>query len=439
MGLKRVLGFKSVLLITINAIIGSGVFFLPAIGAGISGNASLFSWILLSVFTVYTAYCFGELVSMFPNAGGIYEFCKQTYGRFTSFIIGWISWLVGNITAAMLVVGGIDYLLPVDQFLPQQLFYVSLLKTVISLIIVLIFNYFAFRGMKMSAGLLVTFAVITLSLVFFLIIPSIPHIKFANFSHILEFGSFLETITLLFVTIFFISETFFGHESVCFLAEEIKNPKVVLPKALVQGTYAIIVIVLTLVIASLGVIPAKEFGQLNAPYAHLAGIVMGPWAVPIVTVATYLVIIGAAAGWIITGPRLLLALTRDKLFPQKFKEIHPIYGTPYKAIAFQTVATCTFVLLAFNGSGYKTLLELLVPLVLIMLTAVLLSVTVLRYKRPDIKRDFLVPFGKVGPLIVVFFQIALVVFLGHYKSRSTEFINYCRITCIHWGTNILPS
>ncbi len=406
--LKRVLGYRSVLLIAINAIIGSGVFFLPAVGASISGNASIYAWIILSVLALYTATCIGELASMFPKAGGIYEFSKQAYGRFTSFLIGWISWLVGNVTAAMLVVGGIDYLLPVNQFAASQLFYLAVIKTIFSLLLILVFNLVAYRGMKLSAGILITFAVITISLILILIIPSIPHINVSNFSTLFEFKDLYKQLTLIFLTVFFIAETFFGHEAICFLAEETKEPHKVIPKALVWGTVAIIVLVLSLVIVSLGVIPAAEFGQMSAPYAELASIVIGSWAVPIVKLLTYLVIIGAAAGWVITSPRLLMALAQDRLFPHTFQAIHHIYGTPHKAIAFQTVATSIFVLLAFNGSGYKTLLEILVPLVLIMLSAVLLSVTILRYKQPDTKRHMTVPFGKIGPGVVVVFQLSLV-------------------------------
>ena len=86
---KQVLSYRVILLITINSIIGSGMFFLPAIGAKYAGPASLISWGILSATAIYTAIVFAELVSMFPKAGGIYEFCKQAYGSFVSFMVGW--------------------------------------------------------------------------------------------------------------------------------------------------------------------------------------------------------------------------------------------------------------------------------------------------------------------------------------------------------------
>ena len=110
--LKRALGYWTILSLAIGSIMGSGMFFGAAIGARHSGNASIISWIILSVVGVYIAMCFGELVSMFPKAGGVYEYSKRTYGRFFSFIMGWNAWIVSNLTIALLVVAGINYLIP---------------------------------------------------------------------------------------------------------------------------------------------------------------------------------------------------------------------------------------------------------------------------------------------------------------------------------------
>ena len=47
-----------------------------------------------------------------PKAGGTYEFVKQAFGEVPSFFVGWLSWIIANITTSMLIVGGIYYLLP---------------------------------------------------------------------------------------------------------------------------------------------------------------------------------------------------------------------------------------------------------------------------------------------------------------------------------------
>jgi ubiquinone/menaquinone biosynthesis C-methylase UbiE len=107
-------------------------------------------------------------------------------------------------------------------------------------------------------------------------------------------------------------------------------------------------------------------------------------------------------------PRLILALARDKLFIKQFSVIHPKYYTPYKAIFFQFFACLLILVIGFGK--YTTLLSLLVPLGLVMYTSVLLAVPILRFKKPELKRVFKVPLGKIGPGIAVLF-FAILVFL----------------------------
>ncbi|MBR9683569.1 amino acid permease [Candidatus Woesearchaeota archaeon] len=392
MGLKKVLSFRVILLITINSIMGTGIFFLPAVGAAAAGPASIISWVVLSFIAIYIAMCFGELTSMFPKAGGIYEFCKQAYGRFFSFIIGWMTIIAGNITIAMLVVGAIQYLMPVGSVF---------LKIGFSLLFIFAFNYIAYKGMKMSAVMLVTFAFITLGTLLALIIPGLLKFQTGNFSPFFVFPT-----SGILLAIFLIAETFFGWETVTFLAEETKNGAKVMPKALVYGTIAISVICLLSVISSLGVVPWETFSRSATPLADLAVVNYGVWASDVFAILVYLAIIGSVAGWIVSAPRLLLAMAKDKLFLSQLAKVHPKNNTPHRAIIFQTILTTILVIV--GAGSYMTLLHLLVPMVLVMYSFVLLSLVILRYKKPHLKRHYRAPFGKVGPIVVVAFMFFLI-------------------------------
>ena len=319
--LKKVLSFRAILLITINSIMGTGIFFLPAVGAKFAGPASILSWVLLSIVAIYIGMCFAELSSMFPKAGGVYEFCKQAYGRFWSFIIGWITLIAGYITIAMLIVGAIHYLVPVD---------IPWIKISTSLLYIFVFNYIAFRGMKTSAFMLVTFAFITLGTLFALIIPGLFRLNIANFSPFFVFPA-----SATFVAIFFIAETFFGWETATFLAGETKDSKKVMPKALIYSTVIIAVICILFVVTSLGAINWSIFGESSTPLSDLGKLHYGNIGVPVFTILVYLAIIGSVAGWIVSAPRLILAMAEDKLFLSQFSKVHPKYFTPYKAILFQ--------------------------------------------------------------------------------------------------------
>lgn len=392
--LQKVLSYRAILLITINSIMGTGIFFLPAVGAKHAGPASIVSWIIMALISIYIAMCFGELTSMFPKAGGVYEFCKNAYGRFTSFIIGWATLIAGNITIAMLVVGAIQYLLPYNM---------PYIKIPLALMFVFIFNYIAYRGMKTSAVMLIAFAFITLTALLGLIIPGVFHLQPSNFSPFFVFP-----MSAIFVTIFFIAETFFGWETATFLAEETKDGEKIMPKALVTGTVIIGIIAIVFVITSLGTIQWDIFGKSSAPLIDLGHIYYGAIGEQIFTLLVYLAIIGSVAGWIVSAPRLILAMARDRLFLSQLAAVHPKYNTPHHAIIFQTILTS---ILVFAGAGsYTTLLHLLVPVVLLLYSAVLLSMVVMRFTKPDRPRPYKAPFGVVGPSIIVLFLISLIIY-----------------------------
>ncbi|MBR9690872.1 amino acid permease [Candidatus Woesearchaeota archaeon] len=401
--LKRVLGLPTVISITLNSIIGSGIFMLPAIGAIYSGPSSIISWIILAVLALIASMYFAELISMFPYAGGIYEFSKQAYGRFPSFLIGWLAWLVGNVTAAMLIVGAIQYLLPITGF------EVTIVKVCVSVFWLFVFNAMAYRGIKLSAYMLMSFSLITVFMVTVLIVTALFNINPQNYTPFFIHKSIWSNISYLFLTVFFISETFFGLESITFLAEETKDPQKTLPKALIYAHIYIAILVTALVITSIGAINYKTFSLSQAPYTLLARNAFGNIGGDLITLGTYLVIMGSAASWVVTGPRLVLAMTRDRLFIPKFNAVHEKFGTPHRAIIFQGVITFLFIIMAFLGEGYKTLLSMLVPMVLIMMSAVVLTVPILRKTRKDIKRTFKAPLGTAGPIILTLIYVFVIV------------------------------
>ena len=391
--MKGVLSFRVILLITINSIMGTGIWFLTAAGAKYAGPASLISWAVLSVIAVYIAMCFAELTSMFPKAGGVYEFAKQAYGRFWSFVIGWTTSIAGSVTIAMLLLGALQYLIPLkysNTYIP------------IAIALIVVFNYVAFRGMQTSTYMLVGFALITLGTVSAIIIPGFFRLQPGNFTPFFVFPT-LST----FIAIFFIAETFFGWESAIFLSAETKNPAKVMPKALIYGTLIIAGIAMLLAFTAIGAIPWDKFAQSVAPLKDLGGVYFGATGVVIFTLLVFVSVIGAVACWIVTAPRLLMSIAEDKLFFVQFAKIHPKYKSPYVSIVFQVLVVS--ILVVIGAGSYETLLHILIPLILIVYSAVLLGVIILRFKKPDYPRPYKVIFGKVGPLVTILFMAFLLV------------------------------
>jgi amino acid transporter len=391
--MKGVLSFRVILLVTINSIMGTGIWFLTASGAKHAGPASLISWGLLSVIAIYIAMCFSELTAMFPKAGGVYEFAKQTYGRFWSFVIGWTTSIAGSVTISMLLLGALQYMIPIEY---------SYTYVPIAIGLVVLFNFIAYRGMQTSTYMLVGFALVTLATITAIIVPGFFRFNAANFSPFFVFPA----MNIL-LAVFFIAETFFGWESAIFLSAETKDPKKIMPKALIYGTIAISCFALLLTLTALGVIPWQQYGASIAPLRDLGKVYFGSAGAILFTLLVSTSIIGAVASWIVTAPRLLMALAEDKLFFVQFAKIHPKHKSPYVSIVFQVLVISILVII--GAGSYETLLHLLIPLILVLYSAVLLSVVILRFKKPNLPRPFKVPFGKVGPFITVLFMIFLLI------------------------------
>jgi len=209
------------------------------------------------------------------------------------------------------------------------------------------------------------------------------------------------------LAIFFIAETFFGWESAIFLASETKNPTKVMPKALIYGTLVIAVLSFLLAFTAMGTIPWADFANSVAPLKDLGTAHFGAIGGVVFAILIFISVIGATAGWIVTAPRLLMSIAEDKLFFTQFAKIHPKHKSPYVSIFFQAIVVSILVIV--GAGSYETLLHMLIPLILLVYSAVLMSVVILRFKQPDLKRPYRVIFGKVGPFVTVLFMMFLLV------------------------------
>jgi len=345
-------------------------------------------------------------VRLFPNARGVYEFAKRTYGRFLSFMIGWITWLVGNLTTCVLIVTALEYIIPANYtlgILPNMS--TELLTILVAVVIILILNWVAYMGIDSSAKVLMFFAVVTILTIIAVLIPGLFTIDVTNFKPFFFEGTAFQNSLLIFAGLFIIMETYFGWESATFLAEETKNAEEVIPKSLVITSILVAILGVLLSIVALGNIPWQVLSLSATPFHDISTVFYSENIWTALNLGVFITMIGSAAGGIVSTPRLLLALARDKLFMNGFADIHPRRKTPYKAIMFQTIITILIVIIGV--AEYDTLISLLIPLALLMYISVLLAVTILRFRMPDAKRVFRAPFGKVGPVVISGIFIAI--------------------------------
>src|ERR1041385_7280692 len=98
--LVRAIGRWSLAALVLNTIIGSGVFGLPSVVAGLVGWWSPLAYALAALGMGAIMAAFAEVASQFDQAGGPYLYTRETFGRFAGIQIGWLAWLVRLTSAA---------------------------------------------------------------------------------------------------------------------------------------------------------------------------------------------------------------------------------------------------------------------------------------------------------------------------------------------------
>jgi amino acid transporter len=91
MRLRRELGVFLGVVVTVNAMIGTGIFRLSPKVVELAGGtrAALFVWVLGGAISLAGALCIGGLGAAMPRTGGIYEYLRRAWGPTTAFVYGW--------------------------------------------------------------------------------------------------------------------------------------------------------------------------------------------------------------------------------------------------------------------------------------------------------------------------------------------------------------
>ena len=109
--LERDLGLPSVLAISIGAMIGSGIFILPALALKIAGPAVIVAYALAGLLVVPAALSKSEMATAMPEAGGTYIYIERGMGPLLGTIAGVGTWFSLSFKGALALVGGVPYLL----------------------------------------------------------------------------------------------------------------------------------------------------------------------------------------------------------------------------------------------------------------------------------------------------------------------------------------
>jgi APA family basic amino acid/polyamine antiporter len=340
--LIRAIGRWSLAALTVNCIIGSGVFGLPAILAKFLGRSSILAVLLGAAAMGIIMACFAEVSSQFSETGGPYLYARAAFGRFMGIQVGWLVWFVRLTACAANANLFATYL---AEFWPRatqpvpRLFILTLLIGILGAI--------NFRGVRAGTQVSTAFTIAKLASLglvcvagmFYLVATHrlVPSQTISPPAH-----AWAQTMVLLVFA-------YGGFEAALASAGEAKDPKRDMPFALFAALLACAVLYGAIQWVVVGVL--SDPGHSERPLADVARIVMGHGmgraGALLISLGALFSIYGYLSGNMLGTPRITFALAERGDFPAFFAKVHARFHTPHVSIFVFAVLVW---LLAWFGS-----------------------------------------------------------------------------------------
>lgn len=315
--LKRSLSLLDATAISVGAIIGGGIFVVTGIVANLAGSALVVSMLIAAAIAFFTAASYAELAAWQPVEGSIYEYVRQVISPFSGFLAGWM-WMVANTFTGAAVSLGFAYYLNAS--------FPSLPANAVAAVMCLSFTALNFLGARKSARLNTVLVAAKLAILGFFVVFGAANANTANFVPFkpLNAGVFYGAYFIFF------AYTGFGRAAV--VAEEVKDAKQNVPKALLLSL-AISTIVYVLVgTVAVGLVGSAALADSNSPLAQAISVAGSPLAVQAVTLGGLLATASVLLTAILGVSRMAYSMARREDMPQVLAKLHGRFCTPYYSI-----------------------------------------------------------------------------------------------------------
>ena len=407
--LQRVLRIRDGMAITIGMVIGAGILRTPGLIAGYLGDPWLILglWFFGGVVVALSTLVLAEMSAALPEAGGKYVYARHAWGDTMGFVAGWSELLVSRgFSGAAKAVAIAEYV----RILMGNRGDIR----IIALAVCIAFFFLHTRGLKASSQFQNVTTVIKVLIVVAIAAAGIAAGDFIGFQPALTEASGPTAGLLGFALAYqSISFAYYGWEDAAKMAEEVKNPGSALPRILLGGALAVMILYLLINVAFLAVLSPAEMAENPELIAALTiSTVFGNAAGTAVTVAALLILVGSLNVNFLGLPRVAYGLARHRLAPQVFIKVDD-KGTPRNALYF---ISAWIGLLALSGA-FELLIRFMMTIAITVDTMVLLGYFKLRAQRPDLERPFLMPGHPWLPAITIALYIAILAILIGTQPR----------------------
>lgn len=395
-GLKRELGLLEVTFYGIGVILGAGIYALLGKGAGLSGNALWLSFTIAAIIAAFTGLSYAELSSMYPKTAAEYNYTMHAFKKKRlSVLIGLLLAALGAIGAATVSLGFAGYF--------TNIFGGS--KILIACTLIILLSVINYLGIKESSRYNVIATLIEAGGLLLVIAVWLLFFRGSEVNLLetapMGFGGVITATALIFFA-------YIGFENVANMSEEAKNPKQVIPKALVLSIIISTVLYILVSVASVSVLGWENLARSDAPLTDAVSKAL-PHAGPVMSLIALFATSNTVLIMLIVGSRILYGISNDNSLPKFISKVGS-NGTPYNAILIICVAAISAL---FMGD-----IEVIAMITNLGTFAVYffvnMSLIKLRYTEPKLDRSFRAPlnigrfpilafFGAISCLAMIYF------------------------------------
>ena len=400
--LKRVLRPIHLWAIAVGLVI-SGEYFGWNLGWAVSGTIGfLIATLVITLMYVTFIFCYTELTTSIPHAGGAFAYAYRAMGPFGGLIAGYatlIDFLFATPAIAFALGAYLHFLYPVIPVLTSALFFN------------VVFICINILGVKESATFSVFVTILAVAeLLLFMGVVS-PHFKMNNFlSHPMPFGW-----TGIFAALPYAVWFYLAIEGVAMVAEEVKDPKRNIPKGYISGLATLVFLAFGVMFLTGGISDWRKLSGLDYPLPAAISIVLGA-AGNFTKIFASIGLFGLIAsfhGMILASSRQVFAMARSGYLPRPLSKVSRRFQTPHWAIL--AGGAISFFALYELDTNKIIILSVMGAILMYMMS--MISLFILRTKEPRLERPFASPFYPIFPAIALIISSVTLFAMIYYNFR----------------------
>ena len=434
--LIRGLGLIAAISVIIGNVVGTGVFLKARVMTCNVGDSTwvLLAWIAAGLLSLAGALTYAELTAMKPEAAGPYVFLRDSYGRLSSFLFGWMQLFIARTgsqagVAVVFAIAMNDYL---GGGLKQTLLQTSIFGypyevtslQIIAVVLIGIFTTLNCLSVSMTGQIATVLTMVKIALVLFVGLGAFIFVtggSFDNFSLMstggtcegvndaVRFGSAEYTFLAGFGAAMLAALWGYdGWDNLSFVAGEVKDPKRNIPIAIIGSVLLVIVLYVSVHVAYFYVLDPTAIASVSKD-SSVAMVVVSKFfggdiaslatgvAVAIFTVGLMLSSLGTLHTSILSASRIPYAMAKDGMMFQTFSKVS-VNAVPINGVLFQGVWAS---ILALSGS-FDTLTDYVIFGSWIFYALITSSIFVFRRKYPDAERPYRAWGYPVVPVVFLF-------------------------------------